>query len=144
MLHQAGGQRTGGSHLSRPNALPCTLCRLGQLSHAKSLRSVLLWSVGKSDGREGLRKYLADASDLGSLHKGGGGTGSLQLSSDRSIGSLSHSQCGTAQSSISLSVPVSCCASVSSLQKSPAARHPHSVVCPSLESLSERGRWLQL
>lgn len=90
-----------------------------------------LWSVGKSDGLKSQMKYLADASDLGSLHRGGGGTGSLQLSSDRSIGSPSHSQCGTAQSSISLSMPASCCASVSSLQKSQVARHPHFVVCPS-------------
>lgn len=87
--------------------------------------------MGKSGDLKVLTKYLADASDLGSLHRGGGGTGSLQLSSDRSIGSLSHSQCGTAQSSISLSVPTSCCASVSSLQKSQAARHPNSKVCPS-------------
>ena len=75
-------------------------------------------------------KYLADASDLESLHRGGVGTGSLRLSSDRSTGSPSHSLCGTAQSSISLSVPTSCCAFASSLQKSPAGRHRHSEVCP--------------
>jgi hypothetical protein len=41
-------------------------------------------------------------------------------------------------------VPASCCACASSLQKSPAALLQHSVVCPSWQSLSEHGRWLQL
>ena len=130
MLHPAGGQHIGGSRLSRPNASPCNLCRLSQLLHAKFLRREPLWSEGKSHGLEDLMKYLADASDLESLHRGGVGTDSLLLSSNRSTGSPWHSQCGMAQSSISLSEPTSCCVSASSPQKSPAARHRHSEVCP--------------